>query len=85
MADLIERDETEVPMGQVVWHSSDEDGGPDVGVSLRIADGVDLWVGEITDQAWRDASPRGVVDSLLRCRRLPSCRQDRAVRWARAS
>jgi hypothetical protein len=32
--------------GYVVWHSSEEDGGPDVGITVGLGDGKMLWVGE---------------------------------------
>jgi hypothetical protein len=35
--------------GLVTWHSSEEDGGPDVGLSLGLGDGAMLWVGEGSD------------------------------------
>lgn len=34
--------------GYVVWHSSEEDGGPDVGITVGLGDGKMLWVGERT-------------------------------------
>jgi len=34
--------------GGVTWHSSEDDGGPDVGVSLYLGDGKRLWCGEIS-------------------------------------
>lgn len=40
--------------GKVVWHSSGEDEGPDVGLSLGLGDGRALWVGEISRAAWRE-------------------------------
>ena len=39
-------DQTE--FGKITWHSSEEDGGPDVGMMLGLGDGRALWVGEIT-------------------------------------
>jgi hypothetical protein len=35
-------------LGRIAWHSSDEDSGPDVGVSLGLGNGSMLWVGEIS-------------------------------------
>ncbi len=35
-----------VQMGNICWHSSEEDGGPDVGISLGLGDGM-LFVGEV--------------------------------------
>lgn len=34
--------------GKVTWHSSDEDSGPDVGLSIGLGDGRMLWVGEVS-------------------------------------
>ena len=34
-------------IGQVQWHSSDEDGFPDVGVLLRLSEQEYLWAGEL--------------------------------------
>lgn len=36
--------------GAVTWHSSDEDSGPDVGLSMGLGDGKLLWVGEVPDR-----------------------------------
>jgi hypothetical protein len=36
--------------GVVTWHSSDEDSGPDVGLSIGLGDGKLLWVGEVPDR-----------------------------------
>src|SRR6185312_14603193 len=35
-------------VGGVTWHSSDEDSGPDVGISVYLGDNDRLWVGEIS-------------------------------------
>ena len=32
--------------GRVTWHSSEEDGGPDVGLTVGLGDGKMLWIGE---------------------------------------
>lgn len=34
--------------GHVTWHSSDEDSGPDVGMTIGLGDGRMLWVGAIS-------------------------------------
>lgn len=34
-------------LGQLVWHSSGEDEGPDVGMSLGLGDGRSLYLGEM--------------------------------------
>lgn len=38
--------EAMVQPGFVVWHSSEEDGGPDVGITVGLGDGKMLWIGE---------------------------------------
>ena len=43
-------DETEI--GRVIWHSTDEDSGPDVGISTGMGKGRSLWIGEITNHRW---------------------------------
>lgn len=45
-------DQTE--FGKITWHSSEEDGGPDVGMMLGLGGGQALWVGEITRRAHED-------------------------------
>lgn len=37
----------DIPIGHVQWHSSEEDGGPDVGVMLRLNETQALWLGEL--------------------------------------
>lgn len=39
------REDTSI--GGITWHSSEEDGGPDVGISVYLGDGRRLWCGEI--------------------------------------
>ena len=34
--------------GQQRWHSTEEDGGPDVGIEIGLPDGSMLWAGEIS-------------------------------------
>lgn len=48
--------------GRVVWHCSDDDGGPDVGLSIGLGNGRSLWVGEITHDAYEngDADARSL-------------------------
>lgn len=45
-------DETE--LGRVTWHSSDEDSGPDVGLSLGLGGGRALYIGELAEQTLED-------------------------------
>lgn len=40
--------------GKITWHCSEEDGGPDVGLSLGLGDNRVLWVGAITKAAWSE-------------------------------
>lgn len=49
----------ELSIGQVQWHSSEEDGGPDVGILLRLSETHHLWLGETLDSELDD--PCGVV------------------------
>lgn len=42
-------------LGRVVWHSSEEEGPPDVGLSVGLGDAGILWAGEISDRAYCDA------------------------------
>lgn len=39
----------ELSIGQVQWHSSEEDGFPDVGILLRLSETEELWFGELLD------------------------------------
>lgn len=41
-------------LGKITWLSSDEDGGPDVGLILGLGDGASLYVGEISNRELRD-------------------------------
>ena len=45
-------DETE--LGRIVWHCSEEDGGPDVGLQLGLGDERSLFVGEMPDSTLRE-------------------------------
>lgn len=45
---------SEIEIGQVQWHCSEEDGGPDVGLLLRLDPSMFLWAGEITRADWED-------------------------------
>jgi hypothetical protein len=49
--------ETELLKGQVQWHSSDGEGGPDVGMLLALGAERYLWAGEISRSRWADAGP----------------------------
>lgn len=40
--------------GQITWASSDEDGGPDVGITVGLGNDRFLWCGEITKSRWED-------------------------------
>jgi len=53
MADVLSYAEIEArqaDFGQVTWHSSEEDGGPDVGLTVGLGNGVYLWAGEMSNQ-----------------------------------
>lgn len=50
------RDEVSEEIGRLEWHCSEEDGLPDVGVSLAIAPGIELWCGEVPRARWDTAS-----------------------------
>lgn len=45
-------EEAEDFAGRVQWHSSEEHGGPDVGLLLTMPDGGHLWAGEISRNEW---------------------------------
>lgn len=49
--------------GLLMWHCSEEDGGPDVGRSIGLGDGMSIWFGEISNslhaEAGEDASELG--------------------------
>lgn len=47
----------DVPVGQIQWHCSEDSGGPDVGILLRLTETQYLWAGEITRADWEDAGP----------------------------
>lgn len=49
---MASRGETE--RGRIIWHCSDPDSGPDVGLSLGLGNGAFLWVGEISKTAWSE-------------------------------
>lgn len=44
--------------GYVVWHSSEEDGGPDVGLTIGLGNGKLLWIGERCD---REGGGQGIM------------------------
>ena len=41
--------------GEMVWHSSEEGGGPDVGIHIALGGGASLWMGEISRHMWEQA------------------------------
>lgn len=43
-------DEQHANPGCVVWHSSEEDGAPDVGITVGLGNGKMLWLGERTEK-----------------------------------
>lgn len=46
---------TKLNLGQVQWHSSEEDGGPDVGIMVGLRGGSHLWIGELSRSRWEEA------------------------------
>ncbi len=51
-------------VGHVEWHSSEEDGGPDVGIRLRLSATDELWFGEVCnddDPRHPDISGCGII------------------------
>lgn len=40
--------------GSLVWHCSEEDSGPDIGVSIKLGDHALLWCGEITSRLYAE-------------------------------
>lgn len=49
MADQIDNTPT-LAIGQVQWHGSDEDSGPDVGILIRLTGDRELWLGERSEK-----------------------------------
>lgn len=49
-----------VEPGQVTWHCSVEDGLPDVGITIALPDGSELWFGEITRQRWAETGAKAM-------------------------
>jgi hypothetical protein len=47
--------------GDVTWHCSEEDGSPDVGKSITLPDGGQLWFGEISRSLWEEAGEDAVA------------------------
>lgn len=52
MTDTENREDTTV--GGVTWHCSEEDGGPDVGISVYLGPHCRLWCGEISKTAFEE-------------------------------
>lgn len=40
--------------GSVLWHSSEEDGGPDVGIQVGLGSGFSLYLGEVSNATLRE-------------------------------
>jgi hypothetical protein len=47
--------------GQAQWHSTEPDGGPDVGIMVGIDATRQLWVGEIPRATWEEFAPESHV------------------------
>lgn len=54
----IDTPSAELSPGQVQWHSSGEDNGPDVGILIGLGEGKALWLGELLV---RDGATTGMV------------------------
>lgn len=57
----IDRENTTV--GGITWHSSEDDGGPDVGLSVYLGPDDRLWAGEVTRKAFDDNNGAAHFDS----------------------
>ncbi|MBR1122085.1 hypothetical protein JQ628_11215 [Bradyrhizobium lablabi] len=53
MSETIDREDTSI--GGVTWHCSDEDSGPDVGISVYLGPDDRLWCGEVSRQLFDGA------------------------------
>lgn len=52
--------------GRVLWFSSEDDGGPDVGISVGLGGGKALWVGEATTgRGWHIALDDGDSRTII--------------------
>lgn len=47
-------DHEDTSVGGVTWHSSEEDGGPGVGISVSLGENDRLWAGEISRRLFED-------------------------------
>lgn len=54
MNEFVEAEDTTI--GGVTWHSSDEDSGPDVGISVYLGPDDRLWCGEISRSLFDEAN-----------------------------
>lgn len=57
----IDRDGYPLAPGQIGWHTSEPDGGPDVGIDIGMPDGSRLYIGELSDRCleeWGDPELR---------------------------
>lgn len=52
--------EAEQEIGKITWHSTEDDGGPDVGISMALSGGKELWCGEITNASYRDSGAQAL-------------------------
>ncbi len=51
--------------GVVIWHTSEEGGGPDVGISVGLGDGSMLYAGDLPDPAGHGLKLYMRKDSVL--------------------
>lgn len=47
-------DNEDTSIGGITWHSTDEDSGPDVGISVIVGENDRLWCGEISRALFDD-------------------------------
>ena len=49
-------DYEDTSIGGLTWHCTEEDGGPDVGISVYIGPNDHIWCGEISKKCFEEAS-----------------------------
>lgn len=60
MVEEIDRDS----LGRVVWHSTDEESGPDVGITVGLGENIgSLWLGEISTKLYEESGGPERFDS----------------------
>jgi len=62
--DLVTSDDAEdTTIGGVTWHCSEEDGGPDVGISLYLGPKEHIWCGEMSNTLFEELGGKEHFDS----------------------